>query len=65
MKHWKPFKPGGFYSCNDCSINIENQAVIHELNERLQSAEKTITALEELCKVNGISLDMIFEPDSE
>ena len=65
MKHWKPFKPGGFYSCNDCSINIENQETIQELKNELMSTEATIRALEHLCKANGISLDMIFENDSE
>lgn len=65
MKHWKPFKAGGFYTCTDCAINIENQQTIKSLKEELSSAEGTIRALEELCRANGISLDMIFEADSE
>jgi len=43
MKHWKPFTPGGKYTCNECPRSIDNypdilslQIRIHELEHELE-----------------------------
>jgi hypothetical protein len=45
MKHWKPFTPGGKYTCNECPRSIDNypeilslQMRIHELEHELELA---------------------------
>ena len=60
MKHWKPFKSGGLYTCMDCEINIDQQTAIKNLESELSAANETVRILQEICEANKISLENMF-----